>query len=126
MNKSRWFSWLVPALALSALPAGATADGMRCNGRLVSTGDTTFDVLSLCGQPDFQNRRVEYRTLRHFVQGPCVQRHGRVQCGYVAERTVEVVIDEWAYDLGSNRFIRYLTFEQGQLRDVKTGRYGSK
>jgi hypothetical protein len=113
---------------LSALfsPSIAVADGMRCGSRIVSEGDTLYDVRSVCGDPVETSRRVEYRTIRQHIPGPCVPQYGQMRCGYVEERTIEVVIDEWTYDLGSNKFIRYLTFEQGRLRDVQTGRYGNK
>jgi hypothetical protein len=44
----------------------------------------------------------------------------------VIEETVEVIVDEWTYDFGKNRFIRYLTFEQGKLVRITAGRYGRK
>lgn len=35
-----------------------------------------------------------------------------------------VEIEEWTYNLGSTRFIRYLIFENGVLVDIITGDYG--
>ena len=99
---------------------------MRCGSRLVFEGDSLYDVQSVCGVPDATNQRVEYRTLRRHVNGPCFKQQGQLMCGHVEEHTIEVVIDEWTYDFGSTSFIRYLTFEQGKLREVTTGRYGRK
>jgi hypothetical protein len=110
----------------SVSPQIALADGMRCGSRIVSEGDTLYDVRSVCGEPVASSQRVEYRTIRQHIPGPCVPQSGQMRCGHFEERTIEVVIDEWTYDLGSNKFIRYLTFEQGRLRDVQTGRYGNK
>jgi hypothetical protein len=35
-----------------------------------------------------------------------------------------VTIEEWEYNLGSNRFIRYLRFENGRLTRITEGDYG--
>ena len=44
----------------------------------------------------------------------------------VVEDLIEVAIDEWLYDFGPQRFIQHLTFEQGKLVDVTSGKYGTK
>ena len=36
----------------------------------------------------------------------------------------DILIEEWTYNLGPTRFIRYLIFENGRLVDIKTGDYG--
>lgn len=117
--------WVLAAFCAWS-PGSAQADGMRCGSRLVSEGDLLYEVRQRCGDPDAMSQRVEYRTVRTFVNGPCYQEQGQLRCGQVIERTVEVVIDEWVYDKGEHKFVRYLTFEQGRLANVRTGRYGSK
>lgn len=101
----------------------AQADSMSCNSRIVSSGDTAYQVRSVCGEPDAANRRVEYRTVRQ--PGACIVIDGKPRCES-REITVEVVVDEWTYDFGKNRFIQYLTFEQGRLLRVDSGGYGHK
>jgi hypothetical protein len=44
----------------------------------------------------------------------------------MVERTVEVVVDEWTYDMGPHDFVRYLKFEHDKLLTVTTGGYGTK
>jgi hypothetical protein len=46
-------------------------------------------------------------------------------CERVEEYSIDVVIDEWTYDFGRYRFVRYLTFIDGKLSSVETGGYGS-
>lgn len=124
--KARWLPWGL-ALGCGSLFTGAAyADGMRCGSRLVFEGDSMYEVKSTCGEPDAVSQRVEYRTVRRFVAGPCVSHQGRTVCGHVEEVTVPVTIDEWVYDFGSTSFIRYALFEQGKLVDVKLGDYGHK
>ena len=50
----------------------------------------------------------------------------RPSCRRTEERTVEVVIERWTYDFGSNRLVHYLRFEEDELVDVKVGGYGDK
>ena len=114
------------ALAALAAAPSARADSLACNGRIVSTGDSRYEVKSICGEPDDASQRVEYRTVRGRVAGPCTRNGGKITCSDTREIVVEVVIDEWIYDFGRNRFVEYLTFEQGKLVSVRTGSYGHK
>lgn len=112
------------ALSLVGLDAPqAAADALRCGRKLVSDGDTLYEVRSRCGEPDNQIQRVEVRSVRQWIQGPCVA-PGR--CGQLVERTIEVTIDEWIYDFGPHQFINYLTFEQGRLIRIDSGARGTK
>jgi hypothetical protein len=124
MLKARLFAGLLTLGALAAA-GDARAEGMSCKNRLVSTGDSVYKVRSLCGEPDAAQRRVELRTVKHRVRQPC-DHDKEVTCEHVVERTVEVVVDEWTYDFGRNRFIRFVTFEQGALKSVRAGSYGHK
>jgi len=116
------------ALVLAGLTTSgsARADSLACDGRIVSTGDSRYEVKSVCGEPDDVVQRVEYRTVRGRVSGPCVREGGKIRCSQTREQVFEVVIDEWTYDFGRNRFIEYLTFEEGKLLSIRTGSYGRK
>lgn len=114
------------ALAALAMSQDARADTLACSGRIVSTGDSRYEVKSVCGEPDDASQRVEYRTVRGRVSGPCRRVDGKITCSDTREQVIEVVIDEWIYDFGRNRFIEYLTFEQGKLVSVRNGSYGRK
>jgi hypothetical protein len=70
--------------------------------------------------------QLEYRTVRRHVSGSCRDGSSKVHCGAVEERTVEVIIDEWVYDFGSNRFVQHVLFEHGTLVRVISGSYGHK
>jgi hypothetical protein len=109
-----------------AVSPSAHADSLSCNSRIVSTGDSRYDVRAVCGEPDDATQRVEYRTSRGRVVGPCTRDGKKLRCSRSEETVVEVVIDEWTYDFGRNRFVQYLTFEQGRLATVKSGSYGHK
>lgn len=126
-NSSGVWGWpALLGLACLARSSSAHADSLSCNQRIVSSGDTRYEVRALCGEPDDAVQRVEYRTLRGRVAGPCTRQGTKLRCSRSEETVVEVVIDEWTYDFGRNRFIQYLTFEQGRLVAVRSGSYGHK
>lgn len=117
---------LLAFAGLSVSPS-ARADSLSCDGRIVSTGDSRYDVRSVCGEPDDVAQHVEYRTARGRVSGPCARDgSGKLRCADTREEVFEVVVDEWIYDFGKNRFVEYLTFEQGHLLSVREGSYGHK
>lgn len=117
---------VIGMLAAGQVPAGAVSTGgMRCGTRLVSLGDTQYDVQALCGPPDATLQHTEVRTVREHVQVPCAD-GSKGRCTAVVEKSVEVVIDEWIYDFGKRRFVQHLFFEQGRLVRVESGERGHK
>jgi hypothetical protein len=127
-SKRHDYRFWVVLLGLAGLSVSsqARADSLACNGRIASSGDSRYEVKAICGEPDDASQRVEYRSVRGRVSGPCTRENGKLRCGQTREEVVEVVIDEWVYDFGKNRFIEYVTFEQGKLVSVRTGSYGHK
>lgn len=111
-------------LAASAASAVSTG-GLRCGTRLVSLGDTQYDVQALCGPPDARQQRTEVRTVRNQVRVPC-SRESKAWCAAFAERSIEVAVEEWLYDFGRQRFVQHLLFEQGRLVHVESGERGYK
>jgi hypothetical protein len=100
------------ALATWAAPARAEG-GFRCgSGRVVRNGETEDDVAGKCGDPDSVNSWSETRTEVVWENGHSI------------ERQVVINYDEWEYDLGPHRLIRYVTFAQGHMVKVRTGTYG--
>ena len=113
---------LALGLGLLLAPRAATVHaevGMRCGSRLVGEGDSTYRVRQLCGAPVSATRRLEYRTIR-----VPIARHPSGHGFTYGERTIEVVIDEWIYDFGPQKFVRRLTFEQDRLVYTVTDGYG--
>lgn len=114
-------SWV---LACCAFASPASAIDMRCGTKLMRHGDSIYEVEKACGQPDLKSQRVELRTERHQSRVSCGEGEDEGACNRVRSRTVEVVIDEWTYDRGSTKFVRFLIFEQGKLVRVEKGRHG--
>ncbi len=80
----------------------------RCDVNSFALGVTSAEVAAKCGEPDSVERR--YETISERIPG------GR--------RKVSVSIEEWTFNLGPSRFIRMLTFRNGELIETKTGERG--
>lgn len=102
--------------AIAALwAAGAAADSFRCGTRLVSDGDSMDKVAALCGPPtDIQRREILRRPIRWF--------HGRPF--FTSLEPVPIPVEFWIYNLGPNKLMRRLKFEDGLLVDVETLTHG--
>jgi len=96
--------WVVLSSALLTTQALA----MRCGGELVSRGLHLVEVLERCGDPMYRREHMEYRGY---------------QFGFLIASPV--LVDEFVYDLGPQKFRRRLRFEDGELRQIDTLKKGS-
>jgi hypothetical protein len=121
---------LITFLLLYSLPhLQSSADGLWCGNALITEGTSRFEVLARCGEPDYKIARFEKRIKRDYYRDLFMAERWRwyreeelYREPYLAVE--EVLIEEWTYNLGPTRFIRYLIFENGKLVDIKTGDYG--
>ena len=122
MKKSLASCIIAVILSLAAVSQAADSD-FRCGNEIISVGNRKFDVLRKCGEPANVELRQEIRTrnLGSVVLGP----ERRIQI-YPAPFLIDelVTIEEWEYNLGPTKFIRYLTFENSSLVDITLGDYG--
>lgn len=89
------------------MPATSDAEiPLRCNGGLVRAGDTMPEVINECGEPGFINR-----------PGSVVIQIGGVLWSIDVD-------EEWIYNLGPTRFIRFVRFRGGRVVDIGHGNYG--
>ena len=108
-------------LTLSAFNDYAKADRyMRCQGRLVSIGDTKAEVLDKCDHPD---ERYQWEEDYH---GTVSQLYDYETERYIAPKHIEqpIQIERWTYNMGVNKFIRHLYFQNGELFKIETGEKG--
>ena len=114
-----WGIFLAAVIAGIAGRAGADRT-FRCGAGLIEIGDGREAVVSRCGEPDEVQRweedpnsyisqiydyELERYRLPKLVKGP-------------------IRMERWTYDLGSNRFIRYLYFQNGRLYKIEAGKKG--
>ena len=84
---------------------------MFCDGGLVSTGDPASEVLAKCGQPAYASPHEEKRVSDSGVKG--------------ADKTVTtVLVDDWLYNFGPDRFQRRVTLENGMVMKIESLSYG--
>ena len=106
--------WLAVALLAAALIA-APAHAFRCGSRIVSEGDTRVEVLAKCGEPADIERRSIWRQ-------PVYWLHGRPY--HVSNDLAEVPVESWIYNLGPQKLMRRLRFEDGVVVEIETLGYG--
>lgn len=95
---------------------------LRCQGRIVSLGDTRYEVMAKCGPPSFVEERYEERIGisegRLYLYDPGEKRYLRP---WVVQ---QVLIEEWTYNFGPHSLMYILRFENGILDRIRTGDYG--
>jgi Protein of unknown function (DUF2845) len=88
-------------LAFASLPAAA--DSIRCDGGIVSLGDSRLDLFAKCGPPALQEAEPILTT---------------------AIVDLALLIERWTYDFGPQRFIQIVSLKGGKVIAVETGSYG--
>ncbi|HET7315524.1 DUF2845 domain-containing protein [Salinisphaera sp.] len=101
MNRRATTAGFLLALAGMLLPAIAHADSLRCDGRLVTNGDTVVSVLHACGQPSFRDPWW-----------------GNAPAGGVPPMM------EWTYNYGPRRLMDQIVFRNGKVMSIHTAGYG--
>lgn len=105
------------ATLLLSEPAAA----FRCGSKLVKEGMHELEVVNICGQPSsvrhlgYAVRNVDIRAQRLTVPGWTISRSP----GYHSY-PAEVMVTEYVYNLGPQKFMRRLVFEGGLLVMVET------
>jgi hypothetical protein len=120
VNKTMQISSILLVLVLS-VAAIASASDFTCGSDIISPGDRKFDVLRKCGNPDNVEVRQEVRIKRDL--GAHLFLPGEEPRGFLFAKEL-VTVEEWEYNLGPGRFIRYLTFENNRLIKITIGDYG--
>ncbi|MEI7703592.1 MAG: DUF2845 domain-containing protein [Deltaproteobacteria bacterium] len=83
-----------------------------CDPASLRTGATTYDLLSLCGEPVFRDLVEE--------QVAVAEGDGWVAQGATTTRVREI----WTYDFGPRVLVRHVLVRDGRVTVVKTGGYG--
>jgi hypothetical protein len=111
----------VALIFLLVAVSSVTAADFRCGSNIIAPGDRKYDVLKKCGDPDNVEAWEEVRAKREL--GSHLFLPGEEPPGFRFP-TVLVTVEEWEYNLGPGRFIRYLRFENGRLIKITNGDYG--
>jgi len=94
---------------------------LRCQGRLVYLGDTKVKVLDKCGDPD----KIDHWEEDHNSYISQIYDYDKEQ--YIKPKLIKgpTLMERWTYNMGSNKFIRYLYFQNGELTKMEMDEKGS-
>lgn len=113
MKHSCWFLPVLIGGLFFAVPLvdPAPASAMRCGSRLVRMGQTRSEVRRLCGTPldVVQSELVRSRAVASRFRSVSVVDG----VGHITQ------VERWVYSLGRGRFLREVTFHDGQVVRVK-------
>ena len=111
------YAWVYGVLlSLVVLGGWQSAEALRCEHRIVSSGDTAAEVLIKCGAPTAQQQREEEIEIfdRAFFRGQPT----------LISRRILITIEEWIYNFGPHELLYVLIFRNGRLTDIRTRGYG--
>jgi hypothetical protein len=108
---SKW----IFALGLT-LAAASPAYAFRCGSHVIDEGATRSEVAAKCGDPTEISRKSA------ILRRPSVWIGGRPY--FTSEALIEIPVEVWIYNLGPNKLMRSLRFEDGVLVDIDTLGYG--
>ena len=97
--------------------------GLRCDGRIVEIGEKSSQVARKCGQPDHIEYSQEERIKGKYYYS---HRYGRSKENHhppLLKKEI-IQIEEWTYNFGPTKFIRYLSFENDRLTKIELGEKG--
>lgn len=88
-------------LVLAAFVTEALADSLRCGRKLIKTGDSSAELLRVCGKPFHKDRGVERIKVNGAVKEANVQR--------------------WHYKKSSRSLERIVMVYKGKVSGIETG-----
>jgi len=88
---------------------------LRCQNRLVYLGDTKAKVLDKCGDPDQLDQWEEDHN--SYIS----QIYDYEKERYIAPKLIKgpILMERWTYNMGSNKFIRHLYFQNAELTKIE-------
>ena len=104
--------WLIAGALTLAAAAASSAEAFRCGNKLITRGDHAARLLRYCGDPVAIESRVAVRGV--FAAGPL----------FIPGFYEEIEIEEWTYNLGPHKLMRWVYLENGKVRDIDTLGYG--
>lgn len=110
-------TWLYWALILvMVLGCWQSAEALRCQSRLVSSGDSPFEVVKKCGPPTVQQYRDEEIEILEpiFIDGRKV----------LVSRRITIPVEVWTYNFGPHELIYELIFRDDRVVKIRTRGYG--
>lgn len=98
----RWpFIQFLTVLFLLLATSDIAADSYRCGRKLIRTGDSSGDLLRICGEPQYKDRGTE----KIYANG----------------KTVNVRVERWYYRKNSRSVERIVMLQGGRIVAIELG-----
>ncbi|NOT83411.1 MAG: DUF2845 domain-containing protein [Methylococcaceae bacterium] len=104
---------------------------LRCGNLLVDLGNYKQIVINKCGDPESIDTHIERRGLnnsaglsQYYGNGSFPSSGAAINYGQQGYIEIDVVVEEWLYNFGHNRFQQLLRFENGKLVEIRELGYG--
>jgi len=107
---------VLPTVVVLALSWDAGAETIECSDRLISQGDSISKVAALCGNPT----QIDHSSILRSVSGTFVNGQWVTSGG----GQIEIPVEVWLYNLGPDRLMRQIRFEDGRAVKIETLDYG--
>ncbi|MGH8137708.1 MAG: DUF2845 domain-containing protein [Steroidobacteraceae bacterium] len=101
---------------LAAIVGSAQAQNFECGNKLISRGDSIAAVAAICGNPT----RADHSSI--IVSSSVAWVGGHLVQSNTAQ--TEVPVDVWLYNLGPDKLMRRIRFEDGKVVQIETLGYG--
>ena len=93
--------WLFVLAIAVTLPPSVMADSYRCGRKLIRTGDSSVQVLRVCGQPEARDRG-----------------QAKVRVNGIAK---SVSVQRWHYRQGARSLPRIVNIHRGRVVSIEVG-----
>jgi hypothetical protein len=104
MKKGFLFFGLLAAFFLAG--GVEPAFGLRCAGKIIDSGNTKAEVREFCGEPTCTRK-----------PGTVFVRKGGIYWPMAAD-------EEWIYNFGTGKLVRFIRFYQGKVVFIDSGGFG--
>ena len=94
-------------------------DSMRCGSKLITISDGKDKVRALCGEPSSISFQGVIRRAPRYEYG-----YGYSRYEYYGPGVIDMPVEVWTYNFGSNKLLRKLRFVGDELDDIRTDGYG--
>ncbi len=99
-NPTRIVALLLLLLGPALLEAQAS---LRCGNAIVQRGESTFDLLAVCGDPDLRET---------------------IRVGLLPDGRTMPGVERWTYNRGPQQLVRIVEISEGRIQRIDSGGYG--
>lgn len=109
-----------------AVAYAPVSHALRCGNKIISEGDSSSKVLTLCGDPTHIDTRTLYRTRQIALPAPGNTGYAlNHQPAYAIETiTEQITVEGWEYTFGPNRLNQQIWFQNKRVIDIDSLSYG--